>query len=61
MNFPIDVLFLGKSNQIVHLVREMKPWRFTTIYIKSKRVLELPAGKLSSEIEIGDVLEFENV
>ena len=61
MNFPIDVLFLGKSNQIIHIVREMKPWRMTTIFLKSKKVLELPGGRLPSEIEIGDVLEFENV
>ena len=61
MNFPIDVLFLSNSNQIIHIVREMKPWRMTTIFLKSKKVLELPGGKLSSEIEVGDVLEFENV
>ena len=61
MNFSIDVLFLSKDNTIVHIVREMKPWRFSSIYLKSKRVLELKSGNIGSELKAGDQLEFKHV
>ena len=61
MNFPIDVLFLSSSNQILHIVRNMRAWRFSKIYFKSKRVLELGGGELAQEINVGDILEFENL
>ena len=61
VRFPIDVLFISRKNTIVGYIRGFKPWRFSKIYFKSKKVLELPAGKLPENIEIGDELEISHV
>ena len=52
---------LDNKNKIVHIIREMKPWRFSLIYFKSKKVLELNSGVLSNNVEMGDQLEFVDV
>ena len=59
MKYPIDVLFLDRNNKIVHMIKSMKPWRFSSLYLKSKKVLELNSGKISKEIEIGDEVSFQ--
>jgi uncharacterized membrane protein (UPF0127 family) len=61
VRFPIDVVFLDKENKVVKIIRGFKPWRFTRIYFKAKRVLELPSGKLLEGIENGDELEVRGV
>ena len=61
MNFKIDVLFINKSNEIVKIKRSMPPWRMSTIYFSSKKVLELMGGVLPESVEEGDTLEFINV
>lgn len=61
VRFPIDVIFLTKENEIVKIVRNFKPWRFTRIYFKSRRVLELPAGTVTDDIAKGDLLEVSGV
>ncbi len=61
VRFPIDVIFISKNNVVVKVIREFKPWRFTGIYFKSKKVLELPGGTLDFEIMVGDELEVSHV
>ena len=61
MNFPIDVIFLSKNNEVVHLIRKMKPWRFSLVYFRSKKVLELRAGTIGDDLYKGDQLEFLDV
>ncbi len=61
MFFSIDVIFMDGSNRILKIYRSMAPWRHTWWYFNSKRVLELPAGQLPSEIKEGDILEVRNV
>lgn len=43
MKFEFDALFLDKDNRIIHIERAMKPWRFSKVIWKAKKVLELPA------------------
>ena len=57
MRFSIDVLFLNKENEILHIVSALKPWRATKIFFSAASVMELPAG-WSERIGLkkGDVL-----
>lgn len=57
VKFPIDVIFLDRENKIVKILRQFKPWRFSWIYFKAVRVLELPAGKVPENISEGDEVE----
>jgi uncharacterized membrane protein (UPF0127 family) len=59
MKYPIDVLFLDESNKIVHIIKLMKPWRFSSLYLKSKKVLELYGGILPENIKVGDEVSFQ--
>ncbi len=61
MRFSIDALFLSNDDTIVHIIRNMKPWRFSSIHIGSKKVLELNAGRIGNKLKAGDQLEFRNV
>lgn len=61
VRFSLDVLFLDKNYKIVKIIRNFKPWRFSWIYLSSRRVLELPAGMLIQDVEIGDEVEVQGV
>lgn len=54
VRFPIDVIFLDKNNKIRRIYRSFKPWRFTSIDFKTKRVLELPEGVIGNLAKVGD-------
>ncbi len=57
MKFVFDAIFLDRGLRVVHLVREMKPWRVSKIKFGAKSVLELPCGLIvESGTEIGDLL-----
>jgi uncharacterized membrane protein (UPF0127 family) len=58
MQFIFDAVFLDKNLRVVHLVREMKPWRASKIVFSAKSVLELPGGMIDSTgTQIGDQFE----
>jgi hypothetical protein len=60
MRFPIDVLFVDKNNSIVRIVRHMKPFRVTGVYLKSKFVVELPVGVIdATKTSVGDYLQIQ--
>jgi len=58
MRIPIDVVFLNKENQVVHISKNMKPWSISPIIRKAKSVVEVNANTLSNVLEIGDSLTF---
>ena len=61
MRFPIDAIALDKENKVVRLWQVLVPLRVTTISLKIRSVLELPAGRIREcEVDIGDQLEFES-
>jgi uncharacterized membrane protein (UPF0127 family) len=58
MRFPIDVIFLDKENQVVHIQTNMKPGSISPIIRKAKSVIEANADTLSNVLELGDKLAF---
>ncbi len=58
MRFPIDVVYLDKDKRVVHLERQLKPWRVAPVRLQAASVLELPANTLGpSGTMLGDELE----
>uniref|UniRef100_C6E417 DUF192 domain-containing protein n=1 Tax=Geobacter sp. (strain M21) TaxID=443144 RepID=C6E417_GEOSM len=47
MRFPIDVVFLDRSQRVVATVGRLKPGRMTRIFLKAGSALELPAGTIA--------------
>src|SRR5271157_3586232 len=57
MRFPIDVLFVDRKWRVVHVRREMAPYRMTGLHWKAHFVLELPAGVIAqTSTAVGDQL-----
>ena len=46
MKFNIDVLFFDKGGQVIYVIEDMPPFRFSPLIGQAKYVLELPAGIL---------------
>jgi uncharacterized membrane protein (UPF0127 family) len=61
MRYSLDIVFMNSSNQVVKIIRNLKPWRMTFVYFKAKKTLEVPAGKLPLDIKEGDILEVQHV
>jgi hypothetical protein len=62
MRIPIDVAFLDGDGVILKQFMALPPWRATSIYLRARSVLELPAGVLeASGTQEGDRLTFEPV
>lgn len=58
MKFPIDVVFLNKTNRVLKIVPGMAPYRVSGIRLAGRSVLELPKGTIrKSRTEVGDQLE----
>jgi uncharacterized membrane protein (UPF0127 family) len=60
MKFVFDAVFLDKKLRVVHLVREMQPWRISKIVFKAHSVLELPPGLITkTQTKLGDQFEMK--
>jgi uncharacterized membrane protein (UPF0127 family) len=58
MSFPIDVVYLNLARTVVHLERNLQPWRFAPIRMQATSVLELPGNTLEATgTSVGDELE----
>ncbi len=57
MRYALDVLFLDKNFKIVKIVYDMTPWKMTLIYFRSYQVLEMRAGTLKKNLNVGEKLE----
>jgi uncharacterized membrane protein (UPF0127 family) len=60
MRYSLDIVFINSKNEIIKIIRDLKPWRMTWIYLNACKTLELPAGKLPQDVSIGDRLEVIN-
>src|ERR1700758_74699 len=59
MRFPIDVIFLDRSRQVVKLVETLGPWRMASTR-RAHAALELAAGQAAARgIELGDRLALD--
>ena len=58
MSFPIDVVYLNPDRTVIHLEKNLQPWRFAPIRMQATSVLELPGNTLeATETRVGDELE----
>ena len=58
MKFRFDAVFLDAARRVVHLERDMAPWRISPIKLEAHSVLELPAGVIArSGTQPGDQFE----
>ena len=56
MRFPIDAIFVNRTGVVVHVVRDMGPWRMAASW-RSHAVVELAAGALGHhDVRVGDRL-----
>jgi uncharacterized protein len=58
MLFPIDIIFLNKNREVVHVEEHLRPFRISRVSLKASSVLELPAHTIYlSGTKVGDQLE----
>lgn len=57
MRFAIDVLFVGKTNRVIALIENIKPFQISPIFFHSYYVVELPVGTIQqAQTEINDAI-----
>ncbi len=61
MRFSIDVIFLSANGEIIKILRSMKPWRFSWMYLRAVKALELKAGTVPISVREGTFLEVQHV
>ena len=62
MLFPIDLIFLSKEKQVVHVEEHVRPFRISKVSLKAESVLELPPHTIyRSGTQIGDRFEIAPV
>jgi uncharacterized protein len=58
MLFPIDLVFLSKDKEVVHVEEHVRPFRISKVSLKAMSVLELPPHTIyRSRTQIGDQFE----
>jgi uncharacterized membrane protein (UPF0127 family) len=58
MMFPIDIIFLGKEKEVVHVEEHVRPFRISNVSLKAASVLELPPHTIyRTGTRVGDRIE----
>lgn len=58
MMFPIDLVFLSKDKEVVHVEEYVRPFRISKVSLKASSVLELPPHTIyRTGTRVGDRLE----
>jgi uncharacterized protein len=58
MRFPIDVVYLDRGRTVIHIERDLKPWRFAPVRMQAASVLELPCQTVAETgTAVGDRIE----
>jgi hypothetical protein len=58
MLFPIDLIFLSKEKQVIHVEEHVRPFRISAVSLKASSILELPAHTIyRTGTKVGDQLE----
>jgi uncharacterized protein len=61
MRFPIDVVYLDSACTVVHLERNLQPWRFAPVRLRAASVLELPQNTIAATgTALGDRIEIKS-
>jgi len=62
MRFAIDVLFVGKKNQVVKALCGLPPFRLSNIYFQASCAIELPTGTITAtKTTVGDILQITQI
>lgn len=62
MMFPIDLIFLNKKKEVIHVEEYVRPFRISQISLKAASVLELPAHTVyRTGTKVGDSLEISRI
>jgi uncharacterized membrane protein (UPF0127 family) len=62
MLFPIDLIFLSKEKEVVHVEEYVRPFRISKVSLKAQSVLELPPHTIyRSGTRVGDRFEIATV
>jgi uncharacterized protein len=58
MLFSIDLVFLDRTNHVVHIEEHVRPFRISKVILKADSVLELPPHTVfRTRTHVGDMLE----
>jgi uncharacterized protein len=58
MGFPIDVVYLDEAMTVIHIQRDLQPWRFAAVRTQAASVLELPCRTAAeTRTTVGDKIE----
>ena len=58
MLFPIDLIYLDKDKQVVHVEEFVRPFRISKVSLKTRSVIELPPHTVyRTGTQIGDQIE----
>ena len=58
MRFPIDVVFLDKTDRVLRICAGLAPWRLSPLVFRARSVLELAEG-VSKGIVVGQQLRLQ--
>jgi uncharacterized protein len=58
MRFPIDVVYLDRTLNVIHVHPDLRPWRFAAVRTQARSVLELPCHTVEeTRTVVGDRIE----
>ncbi len=55
MRYPLDVVHVARDGRVLRVLRGIRPWRVGPLVLRSRWVLELPAGA-AADVREGDAL-----
>lgn len=62
MLFPIDLIYLDKEKQVVHVEEFVRPFRVSKVSLKTRSVIELPPHTIyRTGTQIGDQIEIKRL
>jgi len=62
MRFSIDAIFVDKNDCVVGLLKGIKPFRLSPIFLRSSYVIEIPEGIIvQTETSLGDKIHIKQI
>ena len=62
MLFPIDLIYLDRSRQVIHIEEHVRPFSISKVCLKAESVLELPPHTIfRTHTQLGDRLEISRI
>jgi uncharacterized membrane protein (UPF0127 family) len=58
MRIPLDVVHVDSHDQVTHVLRGIKPWRFGPLFVGGKLAIELPVSA-AERTQVGDEIDIE--